>query len=372
MVGSEGYLRETFFKLLSFDSESFKEKQLADVVASELSDIGFNVFFDSVPTPDGNNTVNLRAVYSSGEEAILFSAHLDTVVSTAGLKINVEENIVRSSGNTILGADDKAGIAAILAGCKSAIEKKLLPTSIEVLLTSAEERGLWGARYVKKEDLISRYGFVLDGEGMVGTMVVSAPFHEKIEARFKGKAAHAGVNARDGKSAIVAMSRAIDSVKSGFIEEGLTANIGIVSGGTAMNIVPEEAYYIGEVRSEDEERLKNTVEEYRAACEKASSETGVEFSFNTERLYDGYRFSKNDDIIRIAMKVFKKIKANPVIVRTMGGSDANILNAKGLRVMNVGIGCGNPHTKEEWADLRELEKAAHFVEEMIFKAPEFI
>ncbi len=369
---SDVYLREIFFKLLSFDSESFKEKQLAEIIASELSTIGFDVFFDPVPASEGNNTVNLRAIYRSGEKAILFSAHLDTVVSTAGLKIDVEGNIVRSSGNTILGADDKAGIAAILAGSKSAIERGFLPVSIEILLTSAEEKGLWGARFVKKEDLISRYGFVLDGEGSVGTMVLSAPFHEKIEARFKGKAAHAGVNAKDGRSAIVAMSKAIGTVKTGYIEEGLTANIGIVSGGTAMNIVPEEAYYIGEVRSEDEKRLNDTIEKYRTACQKACKETGVEFSFKQERLYDGYRFSKNDEMVKNAMKVFESLKIKPTLVKTMGGSDANILNAKGFKVINIGIGCGNPHTKEEWADLRELERAARFVEKMIFRASEFI
>lgn len=365
------YLRETFFKLLSFDSVSFKERGLADVIASELTSTGFTVYFDPVPAPDGSSTINLRAVYRTGNRGILFSAHLDTVESTSGLEVELDGDIVRSSGNTILGADDKAGIAAILAGCKSAIEKAPLPVSVEIVLTSAEERGLWGARYIDRKELISNYGFVLDGEGRVGTLVISAPYHEKVEAWFKGKAAHAGVNAKEGKPAILAMSKAIASIRSGFIEEGLTANIGLVSGGSAMNIVPENAYYLGEVRSEDEERLIKVVEEYRKACEKAAAEIGVEYRFQTERLYNGYQFSDSDEVIQIAKRVLEKLNIKPVMIKTMGGSDANILNSKGLKVMNVGIGCGNPHTKEEWIDLNELERAARFVEEAIFVSAEF-
>lgn len=358
----DSYLKELFMRLLSVDSESFHERMIADLVASELRDIGFVAHFDLVPAPNGEKTVNLRANLPSGEKTLLFVAHLDTVESTSGLIPKIEGNIIRSSGNTILGADDKAGIAALIAGVRNAKEKGTLNVSVEALFTAAEERGLSGARYVNPEHFKGRVGFVLDGEGPVGTLVMSAPYHEKIEAHFTGKAAHAGIDAKKGKSAVLAMSKAIALSPQGQLDEFTTSNIGIANGGSAMNIIPEKAFFVAETRSQEEKKLLETVEVFRNACEKSSRETGVKVDFKTERLYDGYVFFDNQKVVKLAKKVLKEIRVDVLYKKTMGGSDANILNAKGFQVLAVGIGCGNSHTKEEWADLEQLNKLSLFVE----------
>jgi len=359
MINAER-LKETFFRLLAIDSPSFHEHTLADAVASELRNMGFEVALEPVETPEGPS-VNVRAFLRCGEPALLLSAHLDTVESTAGLRVMTDGSIVKSDGTTILGADDKAGVAVILEALRCCAEKRTLARSVEVLFTCGEERGLIGSRAADVSWVRAREGLILDGEGPVGTVVLAAPFHYRLTGRFKGKAAHAGIAIEEGRSAILAMSKAIAEIGVGR-KNDVTVNIGVVSGGKAMNIVADDAEFLGEVRSHDRASAERELARIEACVRRASEETGVIGTLESELMYGGYRYAQDDPFIRELVSWFATIGVEPRFQESYGGSDANILADKGIKAVTVGIGCGSPHATDEWADLDQLTTLARVIE----------
>lgn len=354
-------LRETFLRLIAIDGPSLAEHAVADFLAGELRSLGFEVELDAVPVPGGGSTVNLRAFLGAAGEPLLLSAHMDTVEPTAATEPVIEGSVVRSAGGSILGADDRAGIAVILEVARSVVEARSLARGFEILLTSCEERGLVGARSLRRELIRSRDALVLDGEGPVGTVILSAPFHAKFVASFEGRAAHAGIAIDEGRSAVHAMGMAIAGIGFGR-RDGATVNVGVASGGSAMNIVAPEAECLGEVRAHDRAALERELARIAAVCEEVERETGVRVRVESELLYEGYAYERDDPFVAAIAGWFGAVGVEPVFTSTFGGSDTNILVGAGIRAVTLGIGCGNPHAPDEWADLDQMALLAEAIE----------
>ncbi|MDO9575704.1 MAG: M20/M25/M40 family metallo-hydrolase, partial [bacterium] len=250
-------LKSTFMELLMTDSPSGKEGNLAKLLSSILEDMGLSVGFDSANRVTGGDTGNLIA-YLSGDESlppIMLNAHLDTIESTKGSAPLIESDIIKSDGNSILGADDKSGITCIVEALRVITENKLPHPPIEVVFTVCEENGLLGAKNLDYSMIRAKMGYALD-TGSPFALVVGAPYHNGITIKVFGREAHAGAAPSKGINAIKIAADAISKIDTGQIDKETTANIGIIRGGTATNIVPGFVEVKAEVRSHNEEKLE--------------------------------------------------------------------------------------------------------------------
>lgn len=354
-------LVDTFLRLAAINSPSKREETIAHVLELDLRELGLHVVRDSAGEKAGSETGNIIATLKGNVRTaipILLSAHMDTVVPTDGWDYVMEGDTIKSKGETILGADDKAGIAAILEALQVIREEKIAHGDIQVALSMSEESGLWGAKYMDYDLITSKYAFVFDTGRPVGGIVTSAPSHDNIVAKIHGKAAHSGARPEDGISAIVVASKAIAAMKLGRIDEETTANIGTIKGGTARNVVPEFCEVRGEARSRDDEKLDAQVQHMLETFHKAAAEMGAGIDVEVGRSYSTFHHNEDDEVIRLAVAAAKKVGLNPKLHGTGGGSDASVFNAKGLPATVVGVGYEGPHSVNEMLYISEFVKAA--------------
>lgn len=360
MVDRENLL-STFLDLVQIDSLTFNEKRVASYIGRRLKKLKIFFEVDQAGKTLGGNSGNLIARLPGTKKKakpILFAAHMDTVAPGVGVEPVVKKGIVRSKGNTILGADNKAGCAIVLAVLETVKRKNLSHPPLEVVFTVAEEKGLLGAKQLNFKKLRSKIGFVMDGDGAIGNIVVKAPYQDAIKAVFYGKAAHAGVDPEKGISSIRGAALAISKMKLGRIDEETTANIGIIQGGRAINIIPDETTIEGEARSRTLLKLKTQAEKMRQAIEKANSEVGTRAKIEVKRLYDGFSFSEKDKVVQTAMAALRRVGAKPNLVASGGGSDTNIFNKAGIRSVNLSCGAKDVHTIRENVSVDHMVKAA--------------
>lgn len=358
---------ETFIKLIEIPSPSFKEGKISEFVSGFLSSLEVDFFIDDAGVDIGGETGNIIAMVPGTDESrsLLLSAHLDTVENNEGLIPNLSLDKVRTDGKRILGADDKAAVAAILSALRQIKDGGLKHIPIEIVFSVAEEKGLFGAKALNVESLRSNICFVLDGSGKVGNMYASAPSQDTITATFKGVASHAGVAPEAGKSAIVAASKAIASMNLGRIDSETTANIGIIEGGKATNIVPDKTFVKGEARSLDPKKLSNQVAHMIDSVNFAAADCGISVDSTINREYEGFSFSENDEIVKMGISAIKQIGLEPKITWSGGGSDANVFNQKGIASINMGIGAKNVHSSAEYIEITELEALEKLVIELV-------
>ncbi|SHJ78199.1 peptidase T-like protein [Anaerobranca californiensis DSM 14826] len=364
---NEKRLVSEFMELVSIDSITKKEGDVAKVITKKLEALGAEVYIDKAGEKVGSNTGNIIAKIKGNldKPAILFSAHMDTVVPGEGVRPIIKDGIIYSETETILGADDKGGIAAILEGIRVVKENGIPHGDIEVVFTIAEEGGLFGAKNLEHEKLTAKMGYVLDSDGKPGTIVVKGPAQDKIDVIIKGKAAHAGVSPEEGVSAIIIASKAIAEMKLLRIDEDTTANIGVISGGTATNIVTDKVEIKGEARSTVEEKLNLQTKHMVESFERAARELGGEAIITTERVYSAFNLTENDPVVQNAIKAAENLGFNVVLKATGGGSDTNILNTYGIPTVNLGIGMVKPHTTNEQISVEDLVNSAKYVTELI-------
>lgn len=243
-------------ELIQIDSHSGKEGAIAKVLVKKLEEMGLEVTIDDAGVKAGGETGNVIAKLKGTKNGptILFSAHMDTVTPGEGVKPIVKDGVIYSDGTTVLGGDDKAGIAAILEGIRVIKENNIEHSDVEVVFSIWEEGGLFGAKYLDTSKISAEYGFVLDSGGAPGEIIIQAA-QDKVNAKIIGKPAHAGVAPEEGVSAIMIAARAIDNMRLLRIDEETTANIGTISGGIATNIVAPEVTIKAEARSINEEKL---------------------------------------------------------------------------------------------------------------------
>lgn len=363
-------LVQRFLDYVQVDSESCHEAAFAEMLAGELKALGLSVKFDNSQGQTGSDTGNLLAVLAGNAKGlpIMFSCHMDTVKPGLGIKPKVTGDMITSDGTTILGGDDKAGLAAIMEALHVLREQKLLHGDVEFVFSVCEENGLRGAKSFDLGLLKAQAGFVLDSGGEVGDIVLQGPTQEKMEIIFHGKAAHAGECPQDGISAIYLAAQAVTRMKLFRIDEETTANIGNIEGGGATNIIPALVRMNAEARSLSEDKLVRQIRQMKDACQEATSAFGGSMEFHNQRMYPSFLLERDSMPVRLAEAAARSIGISPAFVKTGGGSDTNIYNSKGLPTLTLGIAERKPHTLEESMAISNLVRTSELVLAIIGEA----
>lgn len=371
MINEERLLLE-FITLLKIESPSLKEGKLAYYLADLLSALGYSPFFDRSGEATGSEVGNLIVKIPGTIQStpLLFCAHLDTVGPYENIEIIEEDNIIKSNGKTILGADDKAGIAILIEILRILKESYFPHPPLEFVFTTAEEIGLLGAKNLDFRHLEAQYGFVLDGENPEEA-IVAAPSSYHFTLKVLGKSAHAGIEPEKGINAIKILSHIILNLPSGRIDSETTMNIGKVMGGNYVNIVPDLALIEGEIRSHNEEKL----EKLKKEIEKITSEVVMNFpnklnnlpsyELDFKKIFKAFSIPENEPIIKLLKNAGESIGLDIKFKRKEGGSDANVFNEKGIRSIILGTGMQKVHTTEEFIRKSDLIKAAKLVLQII-------
>ncbi len=348
---------DLFLDLAALPSPPGDERAVADRVAAELRGIGLEVDEDEAGRRIGSNAGNLYCRLPPTDEGtpLFLCAHLDTVQPTGPIEPVVEDGVVRNAGGTILGADNKAAVAAMVEAARRLVEGDRPHAGLELVFTLKEEVGLKGAAAFDCGRLAARLGYVYDMAGPIGEVILGAPHATIMEVTFVGRAAHAGIAPEDGRSAIAAAGRAIADMRVGRLDEETTANVGTIAGGVARNIVPDRCSFSAEARSHDERKLAEVVQEMLEACTFAASLTGCEVETSVESGYRGYRFRREDEPVRLARAALERTGREPIFSLCGGGADANVFNMRGLACVNLSNGMAEIHSPHEHIAVADLE-----------------
>ena len=340
---------DLLLELAAIPSPSGEERGVADVVLRYLSDLGLEA------DEDGFGNVYVRIEGTAEGTPLFFCAHLDTVPPAGELRPVVEDGLIRNAGGTILGGDNKAAVVQMLEGVRRVLVERLPHAGVELLFTRQEEIGLLGAAAFDQTRLHAELGFVFDQEGAIGEIILGAPYAQGLEITFHGRAAHAGMAPEEGRSAIQAAAKAIADFRLGRVDEITTANVGVIRGGTAGNIVPDTCSFLAEARSHDERKLGELVQEMLDACTFAASETECELQSELRKTYRGYRFAKNDDVVGLAADALARSGHEVRYGLSGGAADANVFNERGLRCLNLTHGVYDFHSPDERITVTDLE-----------------
>jgi len=363
-------VKEEFLKLVAIDSPSLREGKLAAYLKGKLKSLGATVYEDDSAEQTGSDTGNIIAVYpgNSTKPAILLAAHMDTVQSTEGMVPQIRDGIIYSDGKSILGADDKAGIAVILGVLSSLQEDNSLDHGdVEVVFTVQEEVGLIGAKHLNYP-FKAKCCYVLDGDGPVGTIINASPSHITLDLVIEGKAAHAGLAPESGINAIVVASEAISKAPSGRLDEETTSNYGMIKGGQGRNIVAEKVEVQAEVRSRNRNKLEKETAKILKAFEETAKKYQAKFSVRQNLAYEAFTIDEKQLVISLALEAGTILGTKVRLKPTGGGLDANIFNAKGIASVALGLGSYHPHSNTEYAIIDELENCRKFLLQILKQA----
>ncbi|MET3696246.1 tripeptide aminopeptidase [Bacillus oleivorans] len=352
-------LLEEFLELVQVDSETRFETEIAKVLREKFSTLGLDVTEDDTTSQTGHGAGNLVCTLPAtkdGVDPIYFCCHMDTVVPAKGVKPSVKDGYVVTDGTTILGADDKAGIAAMLEAIRTLKEEKIEHGQIQFIITVGEESGLVGAKALDPSLVKAKYGYALDSDGSVGNVIVAAPTQAKVKAVIHGKTAHAGVAPEKGVSAITVAAKAIAKMPLGRIDEETTANIGRFEGGTATNIVSDRVDILAEARSLVPAKMEQQAAKMKQAFEEAAEEMGGKAEVEVTVMYPGFKYSKDDEVVQVAQKAAAKIGRSSELLKSGGGSDANVFAGMGVPTVNLSVGYEEIHTTNERMPIEELNK----------------
>jgi len=339
---------ERFVRLCEIPSPTGSERQVADAVLEELRALGVEVTEDDSGPAARAGAGNLIArVPGRGDGWLSFFSHLDTVPHQGPVEVErTDDGVFRSRGKTILGADNKAAVTVLMElAARHASDPT--PLGLELLFTVAEEDGLRGAKELDTSQLRAPFGFVLDHASAIGEVIVAAPTYKRLIAEFTGHEAHAGIKPEDGNSAIAAAAAAVAGMKLGRLDEETTANIGVIEGGTASNVVAGHCRILGEARSVDGERAAATIGEMVDACTWAAGEQGCDVDARVVEMFRGYRVDPKSGPVQVASEALRKAGHEPELIQTGGGSDANALLAGGYEAILLANGTEANHTPEE-------------------------
>lgn len=364
---NEKRLLERFLKYVQIDSPTKEEREFALQLKTELENLGMEVVMDDAGEKTGSNSGNIVGFLkgTTNGESILFSAHMDTVSPGRGIKPQIRDGVVYSDGTTILGGDDKAGIAAVVEAIQAIKENDIPHGDIEVAFTIYEEGGLFGSKNLDYSKLKSRLGFVLDSGGDPGTIIVQGPAQNKIDVKFIGKEAHAGVAPESGISAIQMAGEAISNMRLLRVDEETTANIGSIKAEGPTNIVPKTVEFSAEARSLSDDKLREQSEHMKKCCEDAAAKYGGSVEVSIENAYGAFKVAEDHPLVKTVEKASKILKLESRTTTSGGGSDTNIFNANGIEAINLAIGERKPHTLEEHMHISDLENSAKLVLEII-------
>jgi tripeptide aminopeptidase len=370
--GERRRLHETFAALCRIESPTGDERACADWIAAELRAIGIEVAEDGAGPLAGSTAGNLFArIPGRGGRSLMMCAHMDTVPPGAPIEPVVREDGWENAQDGILGADNKAAVAALIElarRLRAAAEPP--PVGLELVFTVSEETGLHGAKAFDVAVLESEFGYVFDHASPLGEVVVASPTHVRLIAEIRGRAAHAGIRPEDGASAIVAASRAIAAMTLGRLDAESTANVGTIAGGSATNVVPERCRLEAEVRAIDQARLDEIVTAMIDALQDAVDAAECDLDVNLERMFSGYRTRPGEPAIELAERALRSLGYAPRPIVTGGGADANAFRLAGFPCVNLANGTERPHEPGERVSLAALDGGLELVVALLDAAGE--
>lgn len=365
MVNCERLI-SNFINMTKIASPSLKEKDVATYIKNQLISLGLEVFEDNAGEKIGGNSGNIIGILRAPErKRVLLSAHMDTVQPCMNVNPIIENGIIKSDGTTILGGDDKAGVANIIEALKIIKENNFDHPEIVVVFSVAEEIGLQGAKEFDIEKYDPDLAYILDSSGKCGVGIVQTPYAAKGQIKIIGKPAHAGLAPENGINALTVAAHAITKLKLGRIDKETTSNIGMVYGGEAVNIVMPEVTLQYEARSFSGEKLDELLKETDEIIRKEADRFGAKVENAVVKSYSGYHLNEDEEIVNWFRQACEKIGVECVTKSTGGGSDSNIYSEKGYKAMTLGIGMSKVHTKEEYIEIEDLINTTKLVVELI-------
>jgi tripeptide aminopeptidase len=361
-------LHETFVRLCEIRSPTGEEREVADTIVAELGALGLDVSEDDAASPAEAGAGNILArLPGTGDEWVMFCAHIDTVPHDGQIEVVETDGVFRSAGDTILGADNKAAVAVFMELVARHADDPP-PLGIELLLTVAEEQGLRGAKAFDASALRSECGFVLDHASAIGEAIVTSPTQQRVLADFAGVEAHAGIRPEDGNNAIAAAAAAISRMELGRLDAETTANVGVISGGTSGNVVPGHCDIVAEARSLDAARAAEVAGALSDACAWGASEHGCDADVRIEELFRGYEVPTSSRALALAEAGLRRAGFEPERTATGGGSDANALRLGGFDCVLLANGTEANHTPDEAVSARNLDAMLEVCEGIVAEA----
>ncbi|MDD4045939.1 MAG: M20/M25/M40 family metallo-hydrolase [Tissierellia bacterium] len=364
---NQNRLIKTFMEYVQIDSETKNERRVAERIIKDLKDLGFEVYTDRAGEKLNSNGNNVYCFIpgSNESDAMMFSAHMDTVTPGNGIAPYIDDDYIKSKGDTILGGDDKAGITAIIEALKTIKENNLPHRPIEIVFTICEEGGLNGVKEVEFSKLTAKKGIVLDSGGSPSHIITEAPGQTTIYANVIGKPSHAGASPENGISAIMVAAEAVENMKLLRIDSETTANIGTFKAVGATNIVSPLVEIVAEARSRSTEKLKNQTDHMIKCLQDACDKYGAKLEYNVEYCYYSYILDHEDEHIKLIESVCEKIGLEVKKIPSGGGSDANIFNQNGIKAVNIGAGMELAHTTDEHLNIKDFINASKVVLEIM-------
>jgi len=362
-VRSPHRLTELFLELININGISRHELEVRKYIVAFLKKLGLEPIVDNAAKKVAGNTGNIVCKIKSGGDFVVLS-HMDTAAPTLNIKPQIMSDRIKTDGNTILGADNRAGIASILYNLEKMILDGEKIKDFTLCFTICEESNIEGSKYLSLPENI-KHGYVIDSSLRPGKFIHRTYGAKGLDIRITGRSAHSGLHPQDGISAIYTAALAISKLKLGRINQITTANIGTICGGEAINIIPETTKIIGEIRSLKTKDVEKLLDEFTLHFEKACRLTGAKLDFRSQWDFMPYYVPEDTEVFQNTCIIMEKLGLKPEPMLSAGGSDANPLNAKGIQTVNIGIGAQNPHSRDEFILLEDLKNAANIVYEIL-------
>jgi len=356
---------EIFFELIRINALSQQEKPLADFIQSFLLNLGYNVEIDASSKYTGSNTGNLICKIGSGGDFVM-TAHMDTARPTENVKPIITNDRITSSGDTVLGVDNRAGVAVLLYTLEKISKENIPIKDFTVAFTTCEETTLFGSKYLGLNGNIKK-GFVFDSGYRPGSFIYSACGAIGFNLKVIGKASHSGIYPEKGINSLLVASKAISKLPLGRIDEETTMNIGTLKSGSAVNVVPELTEIVGEVRSFNTDKAEKNFDQLVQTFIEEAQLQNAKIEYEHFWDFKPYTIPEDSEVYKDIIKVITKVGLVPTPKISFGGSDANSLNANGIQSVNIGIGAQNPHSNDEFVFIEDLIKSAEIALELVKK-----
>lgn len=345
-----------FMEMVRIDSESGDEKDFLNYVEEEVRKLGGDVERDAY----GNLVARFEARGCADRDPVLLSCHGDTVKPGRGIEPVIVDEVIRSKGDTILGADDKAGIAEVFEALRIAP----IHPKVEFAVSREEEVGLKGVKNMDFSLISAKRGFLMDNDTLE-TIVVGGPSYFALDVHITGKSAHAGMEPEKGISAILAAAKAISALRLGRLDEETTANVGIIEGGLIRNGVPDKAMFLAECRSSSHDKAVKLAAEMEGIIRKEVELVGAKVAIKTDNFCKAVNIPEDSWTVNIAKQALKTVDINAACVKITGYTDASIYNNQGIEMAVIGIGAQNEHSTDECIAIRDMENAKNVLVEIL-------
>ncbi|MBN2070621.1 MAG: M20/M25/M40 family metallo-hydrolase [Candidatus Krumholzibacteriota bacterium] len=345
-----------FMEMVQIESESGNEAEMMDYLYKEFKSMGAEATKDAY----GNLVAKFPEKGCTGKDPILLSCHADTVMPGKDIKPVLKDGVIRSEGDTILGADDKAGIAEMI----EALRVARIHPPVEVAISRQEEVGLLGVKNLDFSLISARMGFLLDNDTL-DTIVIGGPSYFAIDVNIRGKAAHAGMEPEKGINAIQAAARAIAALRLGRLDAGTTANVGVIKGGLIRNGVPDSASFLAECRSLDHDKGQKLADEMVGIIHEEIERSGASADIIVDNLCKAVDIPDDSLTVEISKKALKTVGVDAKTTFITGFTDASIYNNMGIEMAVIGIGAQLEHSTDEHIRVEDMEKALKMIIEIL-------